>query len=106
MLDHFGHTAHRGGNHGQPEGESLHDRDTEPLPAGCEHENVAGPHDPHGIGAVPQEHESVTQPEPGVEGPDLGLERTLADRHEADVGQPLDHLSRRLQEVGVGLLRP
>ena len=106
MLDHLGHTAHRGCHHGQPEGEGLHDGDPEALPVGCQHEHVARPHDPHGIGTVPEEQQPVTQAQPGVDGADLGLERTLADRDEANVGPPLDHLARRLQEIGIGLLHP
>jgi hypothetical protein len=55
MFDHLGHAAHGGCHHGQPESERLHDGDPETLPVGCQHEQVTRPHDPHGIGTVPEE---------------------------------------------------
>jgi hypothetical protein len=106
VLDHLGDAADRRGDHGQAEGEGLHDRDSETLPVGRQHEHVAGRHGPDGVGTVPQQQEPVTQPHAGVEGTDLRFQRSLAHRHEPGLRYPLEHGRRRRQQVGVRLLRP
>ena len=63
--DHSGQAAGAGGHHGQAQCERIHQRHGQALVAGAEGEDVERAHHAHGVLAVAEELEAITQPELG-----------------------------------------
>ena len=105
VVDHLrgapdpGHHRRAAGGHGLDQG------DRQALVGGGQGEGVEGAHQPGGIGPEPGEHHRPVEAELAGQAAGLGLQRPLADQHEADRRDGLADLDGGPQQGAVVLGR-
>jgi hypothetical protein len=93
--------ARRDDRHAQREG--LHDCDRQTLVHRCQHEEISGGGESSRVLHVAEQSEAVSEAEFVVQRTQLRLLGPLPGRHEHERLSAVQHLSRRRQQVTVGL---